>query len=133
MTALNKITGKPLQTMRGPLDLSNFPYRLRFALEKFDTIRCNLRDSNEEYDDAEPMASLRTVGPDLRRLKRGLERLTDGGLLRIARQHSGVCKVYMRQRGDTFRTLNGLFYWDDGKGETRRRVLLLAWRKGARP
>jgi hypothetical protein len=133
MTALNKITGKPFQTLRGPLDASDFPSRLGFALDKFDRIRAGLRDSGQDYDTADQMAMHPDYGPDLNRLARGVKRLSHAGVARIACKHSGVCKVYMRQRGDVFRSLNGLFYWDDGKGETRRRVLLLAWRKGAQP
>lgn len=132
MTA-NAITGRPFQTLRGPLDLRHFPYRLAYALEKFDTIRAGLAAAGDDYDEADNLARSRPVGEDLNRLARGLERISFRGLSRIAIRHSSVCPVYMRQRSEVFRTLNGIFYWNDGKGETRRRILLLAWMKGKAP
>jgi hypothetical protein len=132
MPAVSMITGKPFQTLRGPMYLGHFPYGLAHALDKFDAIRAGLRDSGQDYDAAEQIAQHPDYGPQLNRLKRGLRRLSPAGVARIAKAHSGVCRVYMSQRGDVFRTLNGLFYWDDGKGETRRRVLLLAWKKGVK-
>jgi hypothetical protein len=29
-----------------------------------------------------------------------------------------------------FTTLNSLFYWNDDRDETRRQLLMLAWRRG---
>ena len=62
-----------------------------------------------------------------------MTRLTYRGVLAIARKHSSVCPVYVSQKMSVLGTLMGLFYWNDGSGETRRRLLLLAWRKGASP
>lgn len=119
----------PATTMRGPLNTTGFPRGLVAALKEFDRIRCKLRDGNEDFDDAESMASLRIVSRELRLLKRGLERMSWRGVKRIAKKHSGVCDQYLSGKMSIFYTLNGLFYWNDGCGETRRRILLLAWRK----
>lgn len=114
-------------TMRGPLDVSGMPYGLKMALEKFDKMRTGAKT----YDGLDQLAGKPCFGPELNRLERGLRRLTNRGLLRIARESSGVCKVYMSGKYGIFRSLNGLFYWNDGHGVTRRRVLMLAWKKGA--
>lgn len=125
------ISGRPLQTMRGPLYMGHFPYGLGIAIDKFDAIRAGLAADGKDYDEADAMAALPEFGPQLNRLARGLQRISAAGVFRIARKHSAICKLYMAQCGAVFRSLNGIFYWNDGRGETRRRVLLLAWRKGA--
>lgn len=85
-----------------------------------------------------PVLSLRrrwkaSPGRSSSRLARGVRRLTWRGCHAIARAHSGVCRTYTRGKMDVFTSLNGLFWWNDGVGETRRRLLLLAWQKGLRP
>lgn len=124
----------PFATMRGPLDTTGFPRRLCRALARFDTIRRDLARGGRDYDAADEIALLESVaGPDLVRLARGVRRLSWRGCHTVARTHSGVCRTYTRGKMDVFTSLNGLFWWNDGKGETRRRLLLLAWRKGRRP
>lgn len=116
-------------TMRGPMDANGFPAGLVLALRKYDDMR-----AKGLYEAAEQAANLSAaeIGEHLARLQRGMKRLTYRGVLAIARRHSGVCPVYVRQKMGTLNTLMGLFYWNDGQGETRQRLLLLAWRKGAR-
>ena len=115
-------------TMRGPMDTTGFPSGLVLALRKYDDMR-----AGGNYEAAEHGSKLppRVIGEHLARLQRGMKRLTYRGVLAIARKHSGVCPVYVRGKMGTLNTLIGLFYWNDGQGETRRRLLLLAWKKGA--
>jgi hypothetical protein len=114
-------------TMRGPMNIDRMPGGLVLALRKYDDLR-----SRGNYEHAEADARRRDIDDHLARLVRGMRRLTYRGILSVARQHSGVCPVYVRQHLDTLNALIGLFYWNDGKGETRRLLLLLAWRKGSK-
>ncbi|MCW2242308.1 hypothetical protein [Azospirillum canadense] len=125
-TAPRSLNGTPLTTMRGPLSLSGYPYGLSTALERYEDLRA--AGSYERADQAARTPAL--AGPELTRLMRGMQRLTFRSILAVARRHSGVCPVYVRQKTTVLGTLMGLFYWNDGCGETRRRLLLLAWKKG---
>ncbi|PWC98019.1 hypothetical protein TSO5_03565 [Azospirillum sp. TSO5] len=116
--------------MRGTLDVAGMPGGLLWALRKYDDLRAG---GNYEQADAESRRPPTEIGEHLTRLHRGMMRLTYRSVLAVARRHSGVCPVYVRQHLGTLSSLMGLFYWNDGTGETRRRLLLLAWRKGAHP
>ncbi|HYH36939.1 MAG TPA: hypothetical protein VD860_01850 [Azospirillum sp.] len=117
-------------TMRGPMSTDGLPAGLILALRKYDDMRA---EGNYEAADRAARLPASVIGEHLARLMRGMKRITYRGMLAIASKHSGVCPVYVRQKTDVLGTLMGLFYWNDGKGETRRRLLLLAWRKGASP
>jgi len=98
--------------IRGPLDMDKLPAELRAAVKTY------------LYQETRPDL--------LQRLIRGMKMLTQAGVTRIARKYSHVDKVYVGYTWDTLSTLNGILWWDDGSGETRRRILLLAWEKGAK-
>lgn len=103
-----------LSTMRGPLDLSGFPHGLSLALERFDAIRAELRDNGSDYDAADHIAAAEASGEMLNRLSRGARRLTFYGVLRIAKDY-GLCAGYVGGFMRVATSLNGLFYWNDGR------------------
>lgn len=128
-THARSLNGHPLTTMRGPLDTGGFPYGLSVALEKYDVLR-----QRHGYEPADALLSCQDgrpeFGPELRRLLRGMKRLTYRGVRQITARDGHLCAGYTLQNLDKFTTLSGLFYWNDGCGAIRRKLLLLAWRKG---
>lgn len=112
-----------LPTMRASekVEMTDFPAGLRAALVNFDHIRSCY--GYEAADVSEPRC------PAIKRLRLGLRRLTLRGVTRIAVKHGGVCPVYCRGAVGTLTSLSGLFWWN-GSPEVRRRLLMLAWRKG---
>lgn len=123
------LNGYPLVTMCGPLDTGGFPHGLSMALEQYDVLR-----RRHGYEPADALLSCQggrpEFGPELRRLLWGMRRLTYRGVRRITARDGHLCARYTLQNLDNFTTLSGLFYWNDGVGAIRRKLLLLAWRKG---
>lgn len=92
--------------------------------------------AQNEPETADAMAGLladRKQHAELARLRRGLRRLSFRSVCRIATRHSHVCPVYVRGHLSTLTTMVGLFWWNDGGSTVRERLLMLAWKKGARP
>lgn len=113
-----------LTTMRAgeKVDGTGFPAGLRSALVSYNRMR-----EIVSYETAERAVCR---DPSVERLQCGFRRITHAGAARIAIKHGGVCPVYCRGASSTLRSLDGIFYWT-GAPEVRRRLLLLAWRKGA--
>jgi|GEM_PF-2336190 len=116
-----------LQSARGTITIAAMPSDLQRALHEYDRWRIDLPDP----DVADQAARLKQ-STHLRRLRRGLARLTFRGVCRIATRHGRVCPVYVRGKMRTLTTLMGLFWWNDGGSTVRERLLMLAWRKGAK-
>jgi len=129
--AATSLNGHKLTTMRGPLDVAHFPYGLSMALEKFDRLRAQTLAETGGYAGCDTAATDKDLGPQLNRLARGMQRLTYRGVRQVTARESDLCAVYTRQNLEAFTCLSGLFNWDDGIGRVRRKLLLLAWRKGA--
>ena len=96
--------------VHGEIGLLDMPYGLRSAI------------LTALYEDTDRDA--------LARLLRGFRRLTFRGVARIARKHTGCCRMYVHDHWAQLSTLRYLLNWHDGAGETRRRILRLAWKKG---
>jgi hypothetical protein len=69
--------------------------------------------------------SRRCAAPCPRRTPHHLQRCSRRYL-----EHFGACKVFVKGKMSVFTTLNSLFYWNDDRDETRRQLLMLAWRRG---
>ncbi len=125
------MTDRPkLATPRGRIVLDQMPPGLRSALVAYDGIR-----AQNDPETADAMAGLladRQQHAELTRLRRGLRRLSFRSVCRIATRHSHVCPVYVRGHLSTLTTMVGLFWWNDGGSSVRERLLMLAWKKGAR-
>lgn len=117
--------------MRGPVEMDGMPDGLIRALRKFDDLRVEAVCTGG-YEAAEEIARKPSSGPELNRLADGMRKISFRGLCRFASAAGGhLCPVYIRQKMDVFRSLNGMFYWNDGHGEMRRLILLRAWRLGS--
>lgn len=116
-----------LSSARGLIAIAAMPADLQRALHEYDQWRVDLPDP-----DVADQAAILKQSAHLRRLRRGLARLTFRGVCRIATRHGRVCPVYVRGKMRTLTTLMGLFWWNDGGSTVRERLLMLAWRKGAK-
>ncbi|SDF84401.1 hypothetical protein [Thalassobaculum litoreum] len=116
-----------LPTMRDEFPIDDLPVGLQAALVNFDHYRQQFG-----YEAADAIAQDKWGCPAVKKVFSGLRKISLRGMTRIATKHSHVCPVYCRQHSDTLRSLSGLFYWT-GPAEVRRRLLLLAWRKGRYP
>ncbi|MFX4223505.1 MAG: hypothetical protein ACMVO3_22535 [Thalassobaculum sp.] len=116
-----------LATMRADFPIDDLPQGLQAALINYDGYRMQFG-----YEAADAIARDKGGCPAVKKLLMGLRHITPRGATRIATKHSHVCPVYCSQHTDTLRSLSGLFYWT-GPSEVRRRLLLLAWRKGRYP
>lgn len=117
-----------IQSPRGTIVIAAMPEGLQRALLEYDGWRVALADPSIADN-----AAIAKQSVHLRRLRRGLSRLTFRSVCRIATRHSHVCPVYVRGKMTTLTTLMGLFWWNDGGSTVRERLLLLAWRKGEKP
>lgn len=116
----------PLQTMRGPLPgYHDFPGSLRAALVEYDGIR----GTCSEYEYAETIARAKG-SDDLKRLLLGLRILSFRSVCHVVTRRSHVDASYVRGKMGTLNTLIGLFWWNDGAGKCRQKLLELAWQKG---
>jgi uncharacterized protein (DUF934 family) len=111
-----------LPTMRGPLDFESLPRELQGVLIYYDRLRA-------DHGPEAAALSIQNRRANLQRLNRGLGRLTARGIHRIADR---LDINYIRDHFRTLTTLQGLFWWNDGRGFTCAAILRLAWRKGAR-
>jgi hypothetical protein len=111
-----------LATMRGPLDFKSLPRGLQDGLIFYDNMRAM------HGHEAAAQSTANQQG-NLKRINSGLAKITYRGRCAIVCKHSGVDRGYVKGCS-SLSTLMGLFWWNDGKGESRRRLLELAWKKG---